>query len=83
MYSADFFQINVFKKIFQEYHHSVTVKQIGSISGPTFVVPVLGPNCKDYQQTNKQWQVELIQGNSKILLQNNPLESVLQEIPYL
>ena len=32
--SADFFKINFFEKIFQEYHQSV--KQFGSRSGPTF-----------------------------------------------
>ena len=32
--SAEFFQIQHFRKIFQEYH--LSVKQIGSRSGPTF-----------------------------------------------
>ena len=32
--SADFFQINIFKKFFQEYHQGV--KRFGSRSGPTF-----------------------------------------------
>ena len=33
----------IFEKFFQEYHMSV--KQIGSRSGPTFFRPDLGPNC--------------------------------------
>ena len=32
--SADFFQNQLFAKLFQEYHQSV--KQLGSRSGPTF-----------------------------------------------
>ena len=36
-----FFNINFFKKFFQEYHQSV--KQFGSRSGPTLVGPDLGP----------------------------------------
>ena len=39
-----FFKIIFFEKFFQEYH--LSVKQIGSRSGPTFFVgPDLGPNC--------------------------------------
>ena len=41
--SADFFQINFFEKMFQEYQQGV--KQFGSRSGPTFVGLDLGPNC--------------------------------------
>ena len=33
--SADFFQINVFKKFFRKYHQSV--KKFVSRSGPTFI----------------------------------------------
>ena len=41
--SADFFQNQLFKKFFQEYHQSV--KQFGSRSGRHIVGPDLNPNC--------------------------------------
>ena len=48
--SADFFKINFFEKVFQEYHQSV--KQLGSSSGLTFVGLIwLQTVCKSYQQT--------------------------------
>ena len=37
------FQINFLDKFFQDYH--LSVKQIGSRSGPNFVRPDLGPIC--------------------------------------
>ena len=45
---ADFFKINLFEKLFQEYHqcHSLDLDQ-----ALCFVGPDLGPNCcKGYQQ---------------------------------
>ena len=41
--SADFFKINFFEKVFQEYHQSV--KQFGCRSGLTFVGPDPIRNC--------------------------------------
>ena len=43
LFSADFFQNNVFKKYFQEYHQSV--KQFGTRSVPTNCQPYLFPKC--------------------------------------
>ena len=40
--SADFFEITVFEKLFQEYHQSVKQFYLGSDQN---VWPDLGPNC--------------------------------------
>ena len=47
-----FFKINLFEKIFQEYH--LSVEQIGSRSGPHFVRPDLGPICLQTTPVDKE-----------------------------